>query len=226
MRKLFQFIALLIWFESFGQENIAIIKDPDGFTNVRVEGLSNAKIVARIGLNEPFTFTETEGDWWKVSKPTSSNPLEGFVHKSRIQPVDDLNDKQKSALFKNIFTTELAFIKAKNWGDAYNNHHEPIFDFILQKAADFIIRTRDNELMEIFVWTIKLNQGSADEHPPGILGYIYLKTSDWTIDVIKKVGPDPMLVDLLTFGFSNAVSGRETKIPNYEELKKKIEVLR
>ncbi len=88
----------------FGQ--LALIKDKDGYTNVRSEPNSKSEIVYQIKTDHVFWYGDDyynpNSEWIKVYIPKNifslncsySNLLEGFVHKSRIMPFDK-KDKYK-----------------------------------------------------------------------------------------------------------------------------------
>jgi hypothetical protein len=218
-------LILLTSVATLAQDSIAIIVDKDGFTNVRESKSTNSPIVGQLNNGEFFTFKKTADDWWEVNKTFDKDlgwvKLTGFVHKSRIQPIDALTDKDKRKLIKEIFDNELEFIKTKNW-DEREKHHEPKFDRILNVAANYITKTKDSELLRIFIETVKLDTGSADEMPSWTLGSIFIKQPDWTIEEMKYVGLTSDLIDRLDFGFENVV----TKSDNYTDLKNKIEALK
>ena len=85
---------------SFGQ--VAIIKDKDGYTNLRADSSSDSKIIHKIKLEEPFWFDEetyfsTKKDWISVAitkNPFSidceENYIEGYIHRTRIVPLENL----------------------------------------------------------------------------------------------------------------------------------------
>jgi hypothetical protein len=225
MRLLLLLLSALACTPTLAQQNLAIISDKDGFVNVRAEQNVNSVIVGRIIEGELFAVTETKTEWFKVFKPGYRNQLQGFVHKSRIQPLESLNETAKRNLIDGIFSTELEFIKGKTFDEAYNNHHDTRFDFVLNFAADFILETKDEELMRKFIETIKQNTGSADEHPSWILGFLFDKSPDWTILQMKAVGLDKMLIELLEFGFSN-ITYESKDAARVAELKRKIEGLK
>lgn len=60
---------------------VAVINDPDGYTNVRVAADGKSKVVSRILQNERFYTYEQQGNWWAIRK---ADGLLGYVHKSRI----------------------------------------------------------------------------------------------------------------------------------------------
>ena len=218
-------IILLASIVTLAQDNVAIIVDKDGFTNVRESKSTNSAVVGQIRIHEFFTFKKTSDDWWEVFKTFDENGnsinLNGFVHKSRIQPLYTLADKEKRKIIKETFDKELEFIKAKNW-DERKKHHEPKFDMILNVATDYINKTKDKELFKTFIETVKLDTGSADEMHSRTLGSICIKQPDWTIEQMRNVGLTQDLINRLDFGFENVV----TKSDNYPELKAKIELLK
>lgn len=68
--------------KSFGGR-IAVINDPDGYTNVRSSQGINFPILGVIKLGEKFYAKANKAnDWWQVK---TQSGLIGYVHKSRIQ---------------------------------------------------------------------------------------------------------------------------------------------
>ncbi len=108
-------LILFVSFETFSQDNVAIINDKDGFTNVRESKLTNSAIVGQIKKGEFFTFKTSTGNWLEISKTFNENGeienLHGFVHKSRVQPVSTLSDKIKRELIEDKEAN--AFLKRK-----------------------------------------------------------------------------------------------------------------
>jgi hypothetical protein len=60
---------------------IAIIKDVDGYTNVRKGPSIDSKVVTVINEYDSFWFKIIPGNWWEV---VSKNGIKGYMHKSRI----------------------------------------------------------------------------------------------------------------------------------------------
>lgn len=91
---------IVIASSSFGQ--VAVIKDKDGYTNVRKEANGESEVIYKILDNEVFWFDYEvgyfENEWVEVFIPknkfsfSSTDPdyIQGYVHKSRIQPIDKL----------------------------------------------------------------------------------------------------------------------------------------
>jgi hypothetical protein len=65
---------------------IAIIQDPDGYTNVRNGMSKNSEIIDRLFEGENYeVFPSSDNNWWLVY--TQSN-VKGYVHKSRIKIIN------------------------------------------------------------------------------------------------------------------------------------------
>ncbi|SFI49830.1 SH3 domain-containing protein [Halpernia frigidisoli] len=60
----------------------SIIKDPDGFTNLRKEKNSTSEILQKINSGEHINVLDISGDWFFVK---TKEGKQGYVHKSRIK---------------------------------------------------------------------------------------------------------------------------------------------
>ena len=92
MKNLLLFLFLIANISLAQQRYIGQINDPDGYTNIRKSPNSKAEIIGKLLKNEYFFYTENPSGWYKVS---TERKVQGFVHKSRIQKV---NDKELIAL--------------------------------------------------------------------------------------------------------------------------------
>jgi len=97
-------IIILISQISFGQS--ATIKDPDGWTNVREKPNSNSRIIHKVFEGEFFFWSSPEiednnnSEWVEVYIPVnkyslednniSSPTIKGYIHRSRIYPIEDI----------------------------------------------------------------------------------------------------------------------------------------
>ncbi|MBD0405488.1 SH3 domain-containing protein [Flammeovirga sp. EKP202] len=70
-------------------QEVGNINDPDGYTNIRESQKSSSRILAKLVSGERFLYYPTlKSNWWKVIKKVNMDKtIEGFVHKSRIQPI-------------------------------------------------------------------------------------------------------------------------------------------
>ena len=71
---------------------LAVINDPDGYTNVRQEPDPGSKVSFRFREGDFFLCEPGKGSWWKV-KDFFQNT--GFIHKSRVRFYQDLSGKEK-----------------------------------------------------------------------------------------------------------------------------------
>ncbi|MFD3002976.1 hypothetical protein ACFS7Z_21605 [Pontibacter toksunensis] len=81
---------------------VAIIQDKDGYTNVREKPNGQSPIIHKLYSNEAFWYDYEDGhdtnEWIPVYIPknpfslnsTEVSYIEGFIHKSRLQPLDKL----------------------------------------------------------------------------------------------------------------------------------------
>ena len=86
-----KYLNLLILFLTFSQlsaQEQGIINDPDGYTNVRKDKGANYEVVGRIEEADKFLYYPNDNsNWWKVkTTPSYGQSVEGYVHKSRINP--------------------------------------------------------------------------------------------------------------------------------------------
>ncbi len=107
-------ILLFVAFTSnfvFGQ--IALIQDKDGYTNVRQEPNSSSSIIHKIYENEVFWYEDEVQDWISVNIPknryslgcSDSDIVFGWIHKSRLLPLEELEKPAKEDLqFKYILS--------------------------------------------------------------------------------------------------------------------------
>ncbi|MEQ8241154.1 MAG: SH3 domain-containing protein [Cyclobacteriaceae bacterium] len=86
--KYLNFLILFLTFTQLSAQDSGIINDPDGYTNVRKGEGTNFEVVGKIEESDQFLYYPNENSsWWKVkTTPAYGRSIEGFVHKSRIQP--------------------------------------------------------------------------------------------------------------------------------------------
>lgn len=101
MKYIFTILLLLgTYLITLGQT--AIINDKDGYTNVRSKPNTKSKVIYQIKTNQVFwyeeDYTNSDSEWVRVYIPKNNfsvncsySNLEGFVHKSRIMPFDNMD---------------------------------------------------------------------------------------------------------------------------------------
>ncbi|MCO4294070.1 hypothetical protein NF867_14480 [Solitalea sp. MAHUQ-68] len=101
MRILILFMLACLTLQA--QCQVAIIQDNDGFTNVRSKPNANSEIVYKISVNEVFWYNSEDDDFQKSEwvevyvlknkysfNSIQSETVNGFIHKSRLLPLDKL----------------------------------------------------------------------------------------------------------------------------------------
>ncbi|MCT4646044.1 MAG: SH3 domain-containing protein [Carboxylicivirga sp.] len=67
-------------------KRLALIDDPDGYTNVRKGKGYKYPVIHKIKVNEEFLFTPNSNcNWWRVQN--KDGLIKGYMHKSRIKPL-------------------------------------------------------------------------------------------------------------------------------------------
>ncbi len=87
MKKLFLLVFFFPFYSSDAQ-TVGVINDPDGYTNIRSNEGTDSKVVGELKEGDSFLYyADEKSSWWKVTTtPHFGKPIEGYVHKSRIQP--------------------------------------------------------------------------------------------------------------------------------------------
>jgi hypothetical protein len=91
LKSLILIAILVLTSNAYGQ--LAVIKDPDGFTNVRESKSASSKIVGRLNADDIFLYDfDNEGEQWVgvYLDKAGKRYIQGYIHKSRLQPLDKL----------------------------------------------------------------------------------------------------------------------------------------
>ena len=106
MTKQKHILFLLILFQTltgYSQSKIGVIKDKDGFTNIRSEKNNGSEIIGKILDKEHFTFFENDSsNWWVIE---TKNGQIGYLHKSRILFVKNGYVQNGKLTNKNVLLT-------------------------------------------------------------------------------------------------------------------------
>lgn len=144
MNKLLYYIILINTTLSFGQEfQFAIVKDKDGFVNVRSSKEIKNNISDKLENGVIVTHFGQEGNWILIDYQKNGKDLNGYVYKDRLKAITDYTEIQKKKILQNgikllntnieIEITEKQFIKA-NHTLKYNKSYPTILDKIDGKA--------------------------------------------------------------------------------------------
>lgn len=99
-RLVFLTAFFLVSFNSLSAQEIGIINDPDGYTNIRNGKGTKYEIIGKIQEGERFQyFKSNQTEWWKINTmPYFGDPIIGYIHKSRIQPFNIKSNSECNCL--------------------------------------------------------------------------------------------------------------------------------
>lgn len=209
----------------YAELEIGIINDPDGFTYIRNGQELKASVIDTLHDGEFFQFVPNDStDWLEVYKMWN---VKGFVHKSRIKNIKNLQKPKQKALIDSVFSKELKlhidyFSESKKRQAKASKFHEEKFSPVLNLFIYYMNRSYDEMLMSEFFNILIVESGSADELPSWTLGYIYMSNPKEVIDLVRKYDKE-LINSHLEFGFVNVTYGRKDEIENFEYLEKQIE---
>ncbi len=100
MKPTFLFLLSIFGHAFLASGQFAVIRDPDGFTNVRAGDSIKARVVGRPHDGEVVVTTFTQNGWTKVfydpEKSYGGHPFEGFMHEDHLQSIENLPHIQDS----------------------------------------------------------------------------------------------------------------------------------
>ena len=131
MKKHIVLFSLVVLIANGVWGQVAIIKVKDGYTNVRMEPHADSKVIHKILDAELFTYEEEPDnknpEWVKVYVPKSNyaingmepNELVGFIHVSRLLPINQLEKYTGNAL---VFKVQLGAFTVEDKIIDYHDH--------------------------------------------------------------------------------------------------------
>ena len=126
----------------YGEYEVAIIKDEDGFTLIRKSADVNSQIVDTLFNEEFFQYVKTDtSDWYKAYKMWYTT---GYVHKSRIQNLKSLDRTSQHNLIDSIFDKEVILYKetikspVKERGKGWYHHEENLLQFLIYLLGIYV----------------------------------------------------------------------------------------
>lgn len=252
-------LILLIFGNNQTSERLARIVDKDGFTNVRAgQGLS-FEVVDKVTTDEFFYCDATDSnDWVKVKlfKWRSGNQVTGYVHRSRVQIIEELSEReQKEIIFSVLKKQKLLadeFLAShrkynkelKKWNSKADSasyrkavteleHYSDVaYSPILQVLPKTFCRIKDMVLVNTFFETMWSDRGSANEMPSFAIGECFACNTKGLGDQIKQLKNQKqkaLIIDHIEWGLMNKFSVDENKGPSDPEflrLKKQLDLLR
>ena len=184
-------------------EKLARINDKDGFTNIRNGEGTDFKVVGTVNKDDFFYCELTNSEWYKVTAlkwTEAGSQLEGYIHKSKVQFIDDLPDTTKKRIIETIFETQKQsankFQNAWRSKDslAYQTTVRALEDYsdnkyspILPIFAYYFCKTRDIGTLNKLFATIWADKSSANEEPSFTLGDCFVCNSDIVLKQLKNI---------------------------------------
>jgi hypothetical protein len=252
-------LIVLIFSDSLANERLARVIDKDGFTNVRSgQGLS-FDIVDKVTTND-FFYCETrdKSDWLRVKlfKWYSGDQVTGFIHKSRIQIIEELSNEEQKEVILNVLNRQklLAekFVEShkkynkefQKWNNKTDSilyrttvgelerHSETRYSAILQLLPKTFCSTKDKLIITSFFATIWSDKGSASEEPSSAIEECFACATKLMSDQIKQLKNNErkkLIIDDIEWGLLNKFSVDENKDsadPNFLKLKEQLDLVR
>jgi hypothetical protein len=101
-----------------------------------------------------------------------------------------------------------------------------VYNRALPELVNMICREYDEKLVGLYLETLVISKGSADEFPSYCLAEIYICSPDKTVALIEKNDERIHLISWLDWGFQNVTYNRQESISDYEDLKSKLDKLK
>ncbi len=232
---------------SFAENKLARINDPDGYTNVRSGQGIDFPVITTLGKDDLFYCEKTDSEWLKIIalKWIDSKQIEGFVHRSKVQFIDYLDNKAKQELLKITLLkqTKLAtdFYNALKSKDsaAYKRtvkeleeHGELKYSSIIEILPGYYCETKDSAILELFISTIIADAGSANEMPSLVIGECYICKPNLVltqVNNLKSAEQRKLIYDDIEWGLINYYGANEnekSENKDFNRLKKLLETER
>jgi hypothetical protein len=101
-------ICLLFVLTLSAKGQIATINDPDGFTNVRAGKGANTKVIGKLVTGDMFLYScEDKKDQWAEIFCNGKTYLQGYIHISRLMPIDQMKHIPESGNHRLLKNGEL-----------------------------------------------------------------------------------------------------------------------
>lgn len=184
----------------FAENKLAIIKDPDGFTFVRSGQGKDFNVVDTLFTEDFFYFQFIDNSEWTKITAWKGRQIEGFVHKSRVQEVEKLDNKKQRELITK--TLERHRILADNFQSAWKSkdslayrttvrqlefHSDTKYAPILTILPKYFCSTNDIEVLQFFFATMWADKGSANEMPSFSIGSCFICNPDLVVEQLTKI---------------------------------------
>jgi hypothetical protein len=101
-------ILLFVGLNSFSQ--LAIINDPDGYTNIRKAKSITSKIIGKVYNDDIFSVAQDEknDEWWGIFFTSKNAYIQGFIHQSKFTELGLLKQIAKKSNNRRLFKNSLS----------------------------------------------------------------------------------------------------------------------
>ncbi|MGE7775544.1 hypothetical protein ACQKLP_12520 [Chitinophaga sp. NPDC101104] len=214
MRLFILSLFLFAQASSAQQKNWAVINDPDGSTNVRLQPSATSPAPYQVSQYQVFSCTKQPGDWWRFEIPASTAiPLpggKGYIHKSRVRLFREMPDSALQTTICRILANYRASVVAHSRSfDKYlangkrfsadeeaehkklvsrsENLHEYGYVPLLFYMPDYLQRTRDSVVLLEWCRVLAEDTGSASETPGYAMAEIFSQAPEWVARIIRPL---------------------------------------
>ncbi|MGV8994465.1 MAG: hypothetical protein ACOH1O_10220 [Flavobacterium sp.] len=204
MSQFYKFIififGVLISISATAQAKVGIIKDSDGFVNVRIGAGIEFPVLAKIDEDDLFYIVNQENSQWQQIRIFKEKQIIGFIHKSRIQNFESLPDQKQTELVIKTLRRQRHLAEQFNKtvdsenqniyleaGNRLEGYSESQYDGILSVLTTYFCRTKDQEVLREFSLTASANKNSANENVSYALGECFICDSELVIREIGKL---------------------------------------
>jgi hypothetical protein len=174
---------------------IAQLRDPNSVVNVYSATNNTSEVVATIKNDEFFYCESDNADWWHVR---TTKPIWGYIHKSKIQLVEELSVTTQQKMLLNIFTTHkklgVDFVRAYETKDSVgyfvtinklDEHRDRLYKPILEIFSNYICKTGDTLVIRQLVETVPVDGIMKSEARDLAMGEAFICKSDLFINALN-----------------------------------------
>lgn len=241
-------LIILYTTTSFAENNkLARINDPDGYTNVRNGQGVEFPIITTLDKDDLFYCEKTNSEWLKIIalKWIDSKQIEGFVHRSKVQFIDNLDNKAKQELLKKTLLTQTKLatdfynawkskdsVAYKTTVKKLEEYSEFKYSTIIEILPGYYCETKDSTILQLFFSTILADAGSANETPSFVIGECYICKPSMVlaqVKYLKTAKQRKLIFDNIEWGLMNYYETDEngkSENKDFNRLKKLLETER
>ena len=217
---------LTVWSSSLSaQQSTAVINDSDGYTNIRSTKDPNSDIVGKIKKGERFKYQTDNGQWWSVE---DKNGIKGFMHRSRIKPLDAI----ECGCFFNKYTG-VSYDKLALVAQLADDNRVSVCGYLEEKLSEKEIKISEFEIFDCAMGESLAEYGaldrcrvSAKNHQLIITGLSFLPVGDdWEF---RSVPDSERIIEAVNWQIKVHAPQPVLEIPNIpkERIEKFLQFLR